>query len=94
MWHLFSKKKPKRNGWYLCTVEVPNQQKYVMALYWYSASKTFSNNMIMRHVFDCYEVYGYNEKTGLRDRRLYTGDMCDRTKDVIAWKKMPKAYGA
>lgn len=44
MWKLFKKKKPKENGWYLCTVEVPGQQRYVMDLYWYNETQRFIDN--------------------------------------------------
>ena len=43
-WKLFKNKKPTKNGWYQCTVEVPNQQRYVMDLYWDNKSQKFKDN--------------------------------------------------
>lgn len=91
MWKLFKKKKPKTNGWYLCTVEVPGQQRYVMDLYWYNETQRFIDNR-RQSIFDVYAVYGYSDETKMQDNRLYTIGLCDRTENVIAWKNVPKTY--
>lgn len=91
MWRLFKKKKPKKNGWYICTVEVPGQQRYVMDLYWYSQTQRFRDNR-RQSVFDVYDVYGYNDDTKTQDKKLYTENLCDRTENVIAWRNPPKTY--
>lgn len=85
-WKRFDKKKPSKNGWYQCTVEVPNQQRYVMDLYWYDESQQFRDNRRC-NVFFIHEI-----RSSRSDKRLYSDDLCDRTNDVIAWKKMPKTY--
>ena len=84
-WKRFNKKKPKKDGWYICTVEVENQQRYVMDLYWHSKSQQFRDNR-RQNVFDVYDVLNYASK------KLYTENLCNRTNDVIAWRKQPKAY--
>lgn len=84
MWKVFSKKKPNKNGWYLTTVEVKNQQRYTMNLYWYSETEKFIDN-IRKNVCESYTVTGYSGE------RLYDVGH-DRTNDVIAWKKICKPY--
>lgn len=81
-WNLFSEKKPSKNGWYLCTVEVKNQQRYVMDLYWYNEKQTFEDNRV-KHVFEVYTVLDY---TG---GRLTKNEVCDRTKGVVFWAELP-----
>lgn len=85
MWHLFKKKKPKKDGWYTCTVEVPGRQRYVMDLYWYSEIQRFKDNR-RQDVFNTYKVFGY------KGNELHTCELCDRTKEVVAWKKRPRTY--
>lgn len=84
-WQDFNKKKPTENGWYLCTVEVPNQQRYVMELYWYNETKQFRDNR-RQNVFDLYRVEAIGKKI------LHADPLCNRTADVVAWKKLPKKY--
>ena len=91
MWKNFKKKKPKKNGWYICTVEVPGQQRYVMDLYWYGQVGRFKDNR-RQTVFNDYSVYGYNDETGKCDKLLGSERLCDRTENVVAWKKNPKPY--
>lgn len=90
-WKKFPKKKPKKDGWYICTVEVPGQQRYVMDLYWYSESQSFKDNR-RRHVFDIYKVLGYDDETNDHTNHIFTDNLCDRTINVKAWKNTPKAY--
>lgn len=91
MWNLFNKKKPKKNGWYQCTVEVPGQQRYVMDLYWYCEYQKFKDNR-RRDVFNTYDVYAFNDATNDYDKNIHTDSLCDRTTRVIAWRKIPKPY--
>jgi hypothetical protein len=91
MWHKFPKTKPKKNGWYQCTVEVSNQQRYVMDLFWYGDRQQFRDNR-RQDVFDSYDVYGYNNETKLNDKKLYTINLCNRTDEVVAWRQQYKPY--
>lgn len=84
-WKRFDKKKPTEKGWYMCTVEVPNQQRYVMDLYWYPDRQKFIDNR-RQTIFDDYTVTDYEGK------RLHSIGLCDRTSGVVAWRKMPKTY--
>ena len=85
MWKRFDKKKPKKDGWYECTVEVKGQQRYVMQLFWYNDTQRFISN-IRLGVFEEYTVSNYKGK------RLYRDRLCDRTDSVIAWRKCHKPY--
>ena len=85
MWKRFDRKKPKKNGWYTCTVEVPNQQRYVMDLFWYNQTQQFRDNR-RQDVYDVYEVYNYDGK------KMHADKLCNRTNNVIAWKKRPRVY--
>ena len=84
-WKDFKKEKPTQNGWYLCTVEVPGFQRYAMDLFWYNETQQFRDNR-RQNVFDLYEVKSH---TGAR---LHADNLCNRTKNVVAWKKLPRKY--
>ena len=84
-WNRFDKKKPKKDGWYICTVEVKNQQRYVMDLYWYSDRQQFRDNR-RQNVFDVYNVFNFENK------ELHSENLCNRTDGVIAWRKQPRTY--
>lgn len=90
-WQPFPDNIPSKNGWYSCTVEVRNQQRYVMNLYWYGESAKFQDN-IRQDVFSTYEVYGWASDTPDHRKRLFTIDLCDRTNDVVAWRREPAPY--
>ncbi len=84
MWKIFKKKKPEKEGWYLCTYEVENFQRYVMNLYWWPKKQKFIDN-IREDVVDTYNVMG------LSGERIHDIGQ-DRTDMVIAWRKLPKPY--
>lgn len=83
MWHKFKNYKPKKDGWYICTVEVCQQQRYVMLLYWYSDQNKFIDNN-RQNIFDTYRVLNYASE------ELKSCSLCDRTSGVIYWKKQMK----
>lgn len=84
-WKKFSNRHPEKEGWYMTTVEVKGQQRYTMALYWYPEIGKWIDN-VRQYVFDSYRVYNF------RSERLYTIPLCDRTNDVVAWRKIPNTY--
>lgn len=84
MWKIFEKVKPNDKGWYQCTVEVKNQQRYVMQLFWYPERQKFIDN-IRENVCETYNVIGYSGE------RLHDIGQ-DRTDSVVAWKKISKPY--
>lgn len=95
-WKRFNKVKPKNSGWYLCTVDI-GSDRYVMDLWWDAAYERFRDNR-RRNVFNLYEVYGYGTAENLDGsgmpylERMYKDDLCDRTDEVVAWRKQPRAY--
>lgn len=97
-WFEYPKKKPKKDGWYQCTVdfEIDKEyhiyQSYVMDLYYYAEKDKWRDNR-KQSVFNVYEVYGCCKGPNGSDalERIYTGNDCVRD-DVIAWKNLPKPY--
>ena len=108
-WKRFDKHKPKKKGWYYCTIEFylteTIKQTYTMDLYWYPESQSFKDNR-RENVFTLYDVHGYDIRRrnelnlydvcgfdiGNEKERLHTDILCDRTDEVIAWRKCPKPY--
>ncbi len=100
-WKRFPNKKPKKSGWYQCTISFQRlttddgkdvYQTYVMDLYYYKGTERFIDNRA-RNIFDSYEVYAYREGAYQKVRLNYwDSPNCDRTKHVVAWRKLPKPY--
>ena len=84
-WRIFKETKPIKDGWYTCTVEVSGQQRYVMDLYWYNDTQQFIDNR-RQDIFDSYKVLNYI------DIQMASCQLCNRTQDVVAWKKQPRPY--
>lgn len=92
-WKRFDKVKPKKSGWYLCTIDT-GSQRYTMDLYWDAKHERFKDNRRL-NVFQLYEVYGYGYASDNPDpylERMYKDNLCDRTDEVVAWRNCPKAY--
>lgn len=92
LWRDFKKEKPKKNGWYTCTVEVKGQQRYVRELYW--KGNHFKDN-IREEMLLSYYVYSDDICTNPIQKRLTptnTRNLVYWTDSVVAWKKRPKAY--
>lgn len=89
-WIKFSDAIPKKPGWYQCTICFPflddEYTTYVMDLFWNNISQRFVDNRV-QHVFDTYDVYGYSKNNGTD--KMYTCSLCDRTDEVVAWRKLP-----
>lgn len=87
-WKDFNKYKPKKDGWYLCSITFGNKnfnQSYVMCLYWYAEKQAFKDN-IRQYVFETYNVFNF------AGERMYTERLCDRADNATAWRKLPKYY--
>lgn len=95
IWRRFNKfprMKPKEDGWYTCTVihdaGESEPQKSVMDLYF----DTWTSQWIDKRrqsVFDGYVAF-MTGKAQLDGNRVYTDILCDRTNEVIAWKKLAR----
>lgn len=83
-WIVFKTQRPTEKGWYICTVEVPNRQRYVMSLFWHEHLQKFIDN-IRDDMCHTYTVLAYNGE------RLFDVGQ-DRTGDVIAWKREPAPF--
>ena len=90
-WHKVSKKKPKEDDWYLCTIDIPGYGRRIIELYYYAESGRFIDR-IRQDVFNMYEVFAIDIFTKQYDKHITTDLLCDRTDCVVAWRKMPKAY--
>lgn len=104
LWRRFDKYKPDKDGWYECTVNVGDHQRYVMQLYYRTNTKKFIDNIrydMLRSYYvyneDPYSYYIQNclkvsSIWKLQSTRICNLDCIDRTKDVVAWKKIPRTY--
>lgn len=96
MWKPFPKHKPKKSGWYICSIRYGEEkgQAYVMDLWWDTEKEIWKDNRRL-DVYSTYEVYGYgwcDPDTGVAPKvRMYSDNLCIRN-DVIAFKHPPKIY--
>lgn len=96
-WKMFCIHKPPYSGWYLCTVEFGS--RIPMLLYWDSPAGRFIDP-IRKSVFDTYDVMITRKKEDNESimpdeeymEKLYTDDLVDRTRFVVAWKNEPRVY--
>ena len=92
-WHKYPKHKPKKKGWYQCTVRYGreiNGTPCVLRLFYCDWRDIWINDS-RQQVFDGYKVYKVTRAT-IEENRVYGDSLCERN-DVIAWKKLPKVYG-
>lgn len=91
-WRPYPKHKPKKKGWYQCSIQYGKDpdQAYVMDLYWNDKREMFVDNRRF-NVFQLYEVYGYGTFNSNVKTRMYSDSTCFR-EDVIAFKRLPKLY--
>lgn len=91
-WKPYPKNKPNKRGWYICSIRYgeEKEQAYVMDLFWDEEREVWKDNR-RQDVYNTYDVFGYNDETGLQDKRMYKDHLCVRD-DVIAFKRMPKIY--
>lgn len=90
-WRKFPRWKPKKDDYYLCTIySLEANITYATRLY-YERGKWLNNDR--RSVFKGYNVYKPCRAT-IEENHVYSDSLCDRTDDVIYWKKMPKGKEA
>lgn len=102
-WVNFYEKKPPCSGWYLCTIEMGS--RFPMLLYWEYGPGGYGRfiDPVRKSVFDTYLVVTTEKIDEFTDteaimpdderfKRVYTDDLVDRTKSVIAWKSEPKVF--
>lgn len=87
-WRQLTIEKPKRDGWYQCTIELKDGERRVEQLYWYGSVQQFKNKQVL-DIYDSCDVYAYNRVTHEYD--ILVNDYVSDEK-VIAWKRLPKPY--
>jgi hypothetical protein len=88
-WRKFPRWKPKEDGYYLCTIyDLETDYSYVAKLYYTVRSGLWENNERI-NVFMGYTIYKVC-RAPIEENRVYRDSLCNRTEDVVAWKKMPK----
>lgn len=94
-WRKYSWFKPKKEGWYTCTVRIKEEDgkelRRVIDLYYIPWMDRWFDDR-RQSVFKGYVVY-LSGRGQLEGNRVYDDRLCDLTKSVIAWKKLPKPCG-
>lgn len=83
-WRPYPFFKPKKDGWYQCSV-----RNHVMDLYYDASSDSWLDKR-RQNVFDGYKCYKSGREP-LEYNRVFTDSLCVRD-DVVAWKKMPTVF--
>ena len=89
-WRQYPKRKPKEKGYYLCTVKMGDDDGYVLKLF-YNPKHDRWSDIRRQKLFDGYVVYKVC-RAPIEENRVYTDGLCDRTDDVVAWKKLSDPY--
>lgn len=91
-WRKYPKRKPKKVGWYQCTVRYGSEleNSKVMDLYFDTIDGGKWIDDRRQNVFDGYKVYMAG-RPAMETNRIYTDSLCERG-FVVAWKNMPKGY--
>ena len=91
-WRPYTWFKPKKDGWYQCTVAHGNglNRPRVMDLYFRTWDSSW-NDKRRQNVFDGYKVFE-SGRAPIDDYRVYSDSECVRI-DVVAWRKLPRCYG-
>lgn len=90
-WRPISLFRPKKAGWYQCTVRVETYNTRVMNLYFDTIEGGKWLDLKRQKVFDGYKVYKPGRET-LEYHRVHTDELCERI-DILAWRKLPRPYG-
>lgn len=86
-WRRYPRVKPKKDGWYQCTVDRGNGLG-VMDLYYDTRYGGRWIDLRRKQVFNGYKVYKAGREP-LEYNRVFEDSLCDR-EDVMAWKHMIK----
>lgn len=90
-WKSYPKHKPKRDGWYQCTIRHgENMEKAYVTDLLYKARLDKWIDIHRQSVFEGYKVYKGHKETS-EESRVYTDKLCVRD-SVVAWKKLPRVY--
>ena len=91
-WRKYPNHKPKKDGWYQCTVQhgFGIDQLRVMDLYFCTIDRECWLDKRRRQVFDGYKVYKPS-RAPIDDNRVWEDGLCERN-DVLAWRNLPRVY--
>lgn len=87
-WRNYPKRKPTKDGLYLCTIDMGAGIHIVKQL-WYNTRQDKWINKERLSVFNMYDVYRCC-LTPNDENRVIDDELCDRTDDVIYWRMLPK----
>lgn len=90
-WRRYPRWKPKKSGWYQCTVRYGYERPdpCVMDLYFRSGDGKWIDRR-RQHVFEGYKVYKSGREP-MEYNRVYTDSLCERI-DILAWRPLPRIY--
>ena len=88
-WKPYPKRKPKKDGSYLCTIAYDEEQ-YLVKLY-YDRKRDAWINRERQSVFDGYKVFKACREP-IADNRVFTDSLCEPGHVVIAFRRLPKTY--
>lgn len=102
MWRVFAKKKPKKDGWYQCTVVIHRNHRYVMNLHWYANPVCYNQSSDKNSTYAKWDngrfidnirqnVVDTYDVRGINGKPLIDIGQ-DRTAEVIAWRPIAKPY--
>lgn len=86
-WRRYPKRKPRKDGWYLCTVQ--HEFGRGMLVLYYDGRDRWENRS-RQNVFDGYQVYKVCRVPNA-ETRVWTDGLCEPG-NVVAWKKLPKGF--
>ena len=89
-WRKYPRWKPRKEGYYLCTIKTDMETgySYVTRLFYDKIHDKWVNNDRLS-VFSGYNVYKVC-RAPIEENRVFGDGLCDRTDDVVYWKKLPK----
>lgn len=90
-WRPYPKYKPKRDGWYQCTIRHgENMEKAYVTDLLYKARLDKWIDVHHQNVFEGYRVFKSHGPLA-EDLRVHTDRLCVRD-SVVAWRKLPRVY--
>lgn len=89
IWKPYPKKKPKENGYYLCTIAY-DDHAYIAKLH-YDVKTDVWTNRERQSVFDGYKVFKTCREP-ITENRVFTDSLCKPGHVVIAFRRLPKTY--
>ena len=89
-WRPYPLLKPRKSGFYLCTVRYLETNSFVVEKLHYSNGKW--TNKSRQLVFEGYKVYKLDRAT-IEENHVYSDILSELPDETIAaWKKLPRAY--